>query len=174
MSNVGREGRSYVSIETEDLKRLTEIAIQDRQAFFVTHPQWARLYGDRVLGIVLCQGAALHYVDGITGINDFDVYTFFEMNPVRGIYAKRIKSYDFGDPKFGQSVDKPGFIGRRVDCMFRSIEHHPGETAESAIQRFVLEGRTETARLLSLKAMVLLEPNCGRIIWSAKNNGSQR
>jgi hypothetical protein len=47
-----------------------------------------------VLCIALCQGAANHFLDGKTGINDFDVYTFYRQNPQKPWYAKRIKNYD--------------------------------------------------------------------------------
>ncbi|HRJ59525.1 MAG TPA: hypothetical protein PLV64_24810 [Anaerolineales bacterium] len=165
MSRVGPEGRSYLPIEMADLYRLLEIAKQDREAFFYTHPEWRKYYSQRVIGVALCQGAAKHYVDGSTGINDFDVYTFYRKHPQRNWYAKRIKSYDFGDKKFGKSVDKPDFIGRRVDCLSRSIEVKKEEDIQTALRRYLTEGKTETAKLLAAKAVVLLEPACGEIIW---------
>lgn len=165
MSNVGPEGRSYRSITLDDLKNLREIAYEDRKAFFEANPHWAKLYAQRVACVALCQGAAMHYFDNTTGINDFDVYTFYRRHPAKPWYAKRKKSYDFGDPKFGQSVDNPNFIGRRVDCLARSIDVYDKEDITLAVQRYLKEGRTDTARLLSAKAVVLLEPNCGNIIW---------
>ena len=165
MSKVGLEGRSYLRIDMGDLYRLLEIAHQDREAFFKTHSQWRRFYGDRALGVALCQGAAKHYLDGATGINDFDVYTFYRKHPRKFWYAKRIKSYDFGDEKFGTSVDKPNFVGRRVDCLSRSIVVIKDENIQTALRRYLIEGKTETAKLLSLKAVILLEPNRGDIIW---------
>jgi len=165
MSKVGAQGRSYIPIEIDDLKKLLKIANQDREVFFITHPNWARLYANRVISVALCQGAAMHYLDGITGINDFDVYTFYRKHRTKNWYAKRIKSYDFGDPKFGKSVDKPYFIGRRVDCLSRSIDVHINEDPKIAVRRYLEEGKTETARLLSAKPVILLEPNCGQVIW---------
>src|SRR4051812_48699040 len=110
MSNIGPEGRSFLALDKSDLRRLLVIAQRDRDGFFKTHPGWARLYAKRVLCVALCQGAAMHYVNGTNGINDFDVYNFYKMNPKKAWYAKRIKQYDFGDPKFGQSVDRPEFV----------------------------------------------------------------
>jgi hypothetical protein len=165
MSKVDSEGRSYLRIETRDLHRLREIARQDREAFFKAHAQWRSFYAERAIAVALCQGAAKHYLDAATGINDFDVYTFYRKHPRKIWYAKRIKSYDFGDEKFGKSVDKPNFVGRRVDCLSRSIEVRKAENVQTALQRYLIEGRTETAKLLSVKAVVLLEPNCGEIIW---------
>ena len=82
---------------------------------------------------------------------------------------RRIKFYDFGNPKFGQSQDKPNFVGRRVDCLVRSIDTLENEEIELSIQRYLkdgkMQGKTETARLLAAKAVILLEPNCGKVIW---------
>ena len=171
MSNVGTQGRSYLSIDFDDLKRLAEIANQDRKEFFRTQPDWGKLYAQRVICVALCQGAAMQYIDGATGINDFDVYTFYKKHPKKNWYAKRIKSFDFGSPKFGKSVDKSDFIGRRVDCLSRSIDVNRKEDAITAVRRYLAEGGTETARLLSAKAVILLEPYCGQIIWPL---GSER
>jgi hypothetical protein len=52
-----------------------------------------------------CQGATQHYADGVTGVNSFDVYAFFAQHPTTRSYAKRIKSSDFGDAEFDQSMD---------------------------------------------------------------------
>jgi hypothetical protein len=165
MSKVGSEGRSYRSIELEDLRRLAQIARQDQAGFFKQYPVWARLYSDRQICIALCQGAALHFLDGRTGINDFDVYTFYRKHPSKDWYSKRIKSYDFGDPMFGQSLDQPNFIGRRVDCLARSIDAEEIEDAAIAVQRYLKDGKTKTAKLLAAKAVILLEPKCGKVIW---------
>lgn len=165
MSKVDSTGRSYRIIEITDLKRLALIARKDQDEFFKNYPEWARLYSGRQICIALCQGAALHYIDRSTGINDFDVYTFYRRHPQKYLYPKRLKYYDFGDAKFGQSQDKPNFIGRRVDCMVRSIDALEDEAAENSIQRYLINGNTETARFLAAKAVVFLEPNCGKVIW---------
>ncbi|MDI6769612.1 MAG: hypothetical protein QMD04_08055 [Anaerolineales bacterium] len=165
MSKVDSAGRSYQAIEVADLRRLALIAQKDQIEFFENHPKWARLYSGRQICIALCQGAALHYIDGSTGINDFDVYTFYRKHPTQDLYPKRIKSYDFGDAKFGQSQNKPDFIGRRVDCLVRSIDAPESEDVEISIQRYLMGGKTETARLLAAKVVILLEPNCGKVIW---------
>jgi hypothetical protein len=165
VSKVGRRYRSFLTIEKRDLRRLLKIATNDQEVFFATHPEWSKFYSRRVLCIALCQGAAKHYVDGKTGINDFDVYTFYKINPAKNWYAKRKKYYDLGNDKFGRSNDKPNFIGRRVDCLSRSIELRRNEDIVAALQRYLSEGKTKTARLLAQKAVVLLEPNIGQVIW---------
>ena len=167
MSKVGPEGRSFAPITSSDLHRLREIALNDRRSFFAKHTKWSTLYLDRLLCIALCQGAALHYLRGDTGINDFDVYLFYSEHPEQAWYAKRIKSYDFGDAKFGQSIDKPRFVGRRVDILGRSILASPGDDPMRSLQNYLRQGNTQTARLLSEKAVVLLEPveYLEQVIW---------
>jgi hypothetical protein len=167
MSTVGRRGRSFVRIERSDLRRLARIAADDRRQFFAAHPDWRRLYEGRVVAVALCQGAANHYVDARTGVNDLDVYTFYAVNPARHWYAKRNKHRDFGDPKFGQSIDRPDFVGRRVDLLGRDIPYRPGEDPVEAVQRWLALGLTKSARLLARKAVVVIEPanRCGDVAW---------
>lgn len=165
MSTVGPEGRSYELITKADLRRLLELAVQDLGDFFARHPRWAAFYSDRVLAVALCQGAALHYCFGEVGINDFDVYTFFAAHPERRWYAKRHAVRDFGEGKFGRSKANPGFQGRRVDLLGRSIPAGLGDNPVVAIRGYLRAGRTLTARLLAQKAVVLLQPKLGFRVW---------
>jgi hypothetical protein len=167
MSDVGPEGRSFLRISPTDLARLAELARADRRDFFGRYPQWAELYAHRHIATALCQGAALHYVRGEVGIQDFDVYSFFSTNPTRHWYAKRNKHVDFGDPKFGQSANRLDFVGRRVDLMGRDIAVRTGESPIESIRRWLRERRTTSAKLLAKKAVVLLEPVAlqGTVVW---------
>jgi hypothetical protein len=167
MSNVGPEGRSFLEIEPDDLARLAELAKADRREFFARHPGWAKLYADRHIATALCQGAALHFVRRAVGIQDFDVYSFFATHPERHWYAKRNKHVDFGDAKFGQSPNKPDFVGRRVDLMGRDLAVAAGESPVESIRRWLRDRRTDSAKLLAQKAVVLLEPDDlrGTVVW---------
>lgn len=109
------------------------------------------------------------YARGDAGINDFDVYTFYAQHPRRPWYAKSRSVRDFGDAKFGQSVDKPDFVGRRVDLMGRGILADPREDPVTAVQRYLRSDRPGTVRLLAGKAIVLIDPKPlrGRLIWVA-------
>ncbi len=80
-------------------------------------------------------------------------------------YAKRIKSYDFGNPKFGQSVGRSDFIGRCVDCLGRAIDIPKKGDVITALREYLRFGATETSGLLAQKAVVLLDPKCGKIVW---------
>jgi hypothetical protein len=172
MSNVGKEWRSFLPIEKADLLRLAEIARKDQKQFFEENPKWKKAYGNRYLCTALCQGAAMHFLDckngkkDKRGINDFDVYTFYQNNPMKRWYSKRIKAYDFGNPKFGLSLHKSkSYIGRRVDCMGRGISVYKGESMLSALKNYLEHSKTRTARELAEKAVVLLYPECGKIVW---------
>ena len=59
-----------------DLLRLREIAARDREEFFERNRKYDDLR-NHVVAVVLCQGAALHFVDGRNGIKDTDVWTFY-------------------------------------------------------------------------------------------------
>ncbi len=166
MSNVGPEGRSFAPITRADLDRLAELAAADRATFFATHPDWT-LYADRHIATALCQGAAMHYVDGVTGIHDFDVYSFFAKDPRRSWYAKRNKAADFGDAKFGRSTDKPAYVGRRVDLLGRGIACAQSQSPVDCIRAWLAQSKSRTARFLARKAVVLLDPPASRgiVVW---------
>lgn len=166
MENGDPQKRCYARITTGDLERLLDLAKQDRQQFFARYPGWAQYYADRVLGTALCQGAAWHYLRGDVGINDFDVYTFYAAHPARRWYAKRLAPVDFGDRKFGCSeISMRGFVGRRVDLMGRALDVPPGTELGAALKSYLRSAGTDTARELSKKAVVLLEPRIGEIVW---------
>ena len=161
---------SHIPIDLADLRRLLDIARQDRASFFKRYPDWGKSYADRVLGTALCQGAAIHYLDPTAGINDFDVYTFYASNPARKWYAKRVGRADFGNPKFGQSEVAPShYIGRRVDLLGRSLPVALGSNVVSAIQAWLQAEESDTSRELSEKAVVILEPiqQLGHVAWRA-------
>lgn len=167
MTNVGPEGRSFERILRGDLDRLAQIAQADRTEFFASHADWASLYRDRHFATALCQGAAMHYLEGKVGIQDFDVWSFFHVHPARHWYATRIKTADFGDPKFGTSLDKPHYVGRRVDLLGRGIDREVRDAPAEALLRWLHTGKSESARLLREKAIVMLDPpeQRGQVIW---------
>lgn len=170
MSTYGPDGRSYEIIERSDLERLLHIAKADLEKFFDVHDDWASLYRERLLGFALCQGAANHFIGRGDGVQDFDVYGFFAQNSLRrwGSYRRR-SARDFGDPKFGRSPDNPEFVGRRVDVLARGLDCEPGTDLAEAVREYLREARTQTARELAKKAVVLLTPSrcLGKVAWSA-------
>ena len=73
--------RSYEPITNNDLKILVELARKDRTDLFVRKPDTGRLYSKRLFAVALCQGGALHYLDGKNGVKDLDVWSFYTENP---------------------------------------------------------------------------------------------
>lgn len=159
--------RAYEPIALTDLHRLAEIAKLDREMFFSRHPRYAPLR-NRILAIALCQGAALHFVDQRIGIKDMDVWTFYGARPGVEYPPRRpVASYDFGDPKFGRTSDSPHFVGRRVDCLGRSLDVEFDTDPVTAIRAYLSQARTRSPQELAKKAVVLIEPPelLGVVVW---------
>jgi hypothetical protein len=159
--------RSKVPITASDLQRLGRIARSDREDFFHRYPRWSELYSNRLICVALCQGAALHFVDGSNGVKDFDVWSFFSEIPAQPMPRRRVVHRDFGVRKFGISPDKPSFVGRRVDLLLKSIPCAPGSSPILSIQKYLTEKITKTAWCLAEKAVVLIEPTKleGTVAW---------
>lgn len=159
--------RSYKALTLEDLRRLGELAAADRECLFGRKRQTGELYRNRLFAVALGQGAALHFLDGTNGINDFNVWSFFTESTERFFPYRRRGVVDLGDPKFGVSDDSLQFVGRRVDMIGRSLkEADPGDPIGS-LRRYLLQGATKPARCLSQKAVILIEPDrlLGHIVW---------
>jgi len=162
--------RSLLPLTEEDLRRLGQLAAADRKSLFRRKPETGSLYSSRLFAVALCQGGALHYLDGKNGIKDLDVWSFYTEDPARMFPPRRIAKVDFGDPKFGVSPDKPEFIGRRVDLIGRSIPGADPTDPVKSLQQYLTSRKTDTARLLAMKAVILIEPSrlLGTIVWPAR------
>lgn len=151
--------RSYARMTKVDLRRLARIAQEDRDDLFERHTEWAILYRKRLLGAALCGESALHYLNGITGLVEFDVVSFYAEHADAPFPFQRVSRADFGPSRFGRGADAPEtYGGLRVVLQGRSIEGGPGDDPLEAIQRYLTAGATPTARELASKAVVLLEP----------------
>jgi hypothetical protein len=159
--------RSMEPIAAKHLARLAELAIQDRLDFFARYPQWGELYSNRVLCVALCQGAAQHYLDGTTGVKDFDVWTFYQQHPACSFPARRIGHADFGRSPFGRHPAETTLTGRKVDMIGRSIPSTHGADIAQTLREYLATGKTDSARLLAHKAVVLIDPPKlrGRVVW---------
>ena len=122
-----------------------------------------------MLSVVLCQGAALHFVDGMTGMKDFDVWTFFAEIPGAQFPPRWRTTADFGLSRFGRRDSEPDWkhVGRRVDFVGRSLHVRRAADPRAALQAYLTAGKTESARLLAEKAAVTLTPSTmlGEVIW---------
>lgn len=162
--------RSFKPITQSDLRRLGDIAVRDLEWLFNQHPDAGRLYCDRLPAIVLCQGAASHFLDGKNGVENFAVWSFFRAHPARPFRFHRNASADFGDPKFGKSPNWERFVGRRVDLRKRAIYASPGGSPVEPLRSYLCARRSAAARALAEYAMILLYPRdqLGTIVWPAE------
>jgi len=73
---------------------------------------------------------------------------------------------DFGPSRFGRT---PGaaerIVGRRVDLLSRSLDVAPDADPIESVRAWLRHGREESARRLAEKAVVLIEPRPGSVIW---------
>jgi hypothetical protein len=162
--------RSFARVTSNDLARLAQIAFDDFSDL-CQRQKYSRRYADRLRLICLCQGAARHYVHHDRGVQDFDLWGFFE--EVRGhpFPYRRRGTRDFGPSKFGRNPDDGDkFKGRRVDVIGLSIRMPRDETPIAAVQCYLCEARTKSASLLAERPVVIVWPvkNRGRVIWEAR------
>lgn len=151
----------------EHLRRLAEIAEADREGFFSRNPHF-EVYRDGILLTALCQGAALHYVNGTNGVKDLDVYTFYAEQPgVVYPYRRPRGVVDFGHSEFGRHPDDHRYVGRRVDLLGRALKVEPSADPVAAVRNYLREGRTKTSKALAEKAVVAIDPGArfGQVVW---------
>lgn len=161
--------RSYEPISLSDLRKLGELAALDRYDLFSRKAETGSLYGDKLFAVALCQGGALHYLDGKNGIKDLDVWSFYKASQIRMFPPRRRTKLDFGDAKFGTTDDSPHFVGRRVDLIGRSLVADDYSDPVDVLRNYLRAGTTPSARCLAMKAMILIEPLdlIGTVVWPA-------
>jgi len=143
---------------------------------------------------LLAQGAALHYLDGRSGVKDLDVWTFYAGLPAARFPAdKRETHADFGPSALGrQSYELSearnahelarwrrwsAYSGRRVDFLMRALPVQvdaPISAVVKALQEWLARGARSTATrkpsawYLARKAVVLLYPEQqqGAVVWA--------
>lgn len=171
MSVGGPSERSYEPFTNEHLDRLVKIALDDQKAMFARSPHLA-VYRDRLLLIALCQGGALHYLDGKNGVKDLDVYKFYAAHPAARMHPLRHTQADFGESAFGYhpsdfKVRKRRFVGRAVDLLVRALPVTPDADPIEAVRHWLDESKSETPQLLKKKAVVGLYPDVyrGQLVW---------
>lgn len=187
--------RSRASLTPEHLARLSVIARADHEYF--TRDDGRPEYRDRRLLVVLTQGAALHWIDGLTGVKDLDVWTFYAAIPGRRFPADQRETHaDLGHSELGrQAYDLSAalppsvlarwrrwstFEGRRVDLLMRALPAAPGATEDEAVEAlraWLRQGAASRAAKkpspwwLAQKAGVGIDPPTlrGRVLWPCQD-----
>jgi hypothetical protein len=150
---------SLARIDIQGLLRLARIAAEAEAGLFARRPQGAGRYAGQLICRALCQGAALHYLDGSTGVKDFDVWSFYAAHGIKPFPYRWRGTADFGPSKFGRyAVDPPAFTGRRVDMLGRSLNVPPGAEPVAVLRDYRSAALTDSARELEAKAGVLIRP----------------
>lgn len=166
----GPSERSKAPLTTDHLKRLGAIAHEDRESLFARNPHLA-VYRDRILLVALCQGAGRHYLDGVNGVKDLDVYTFYAEHPGVPWPYRRRGGADFGPSELGwhpadERVRGTRFLGRAVDLLGRALRVPPDADPVDAVRAW-LQTNNSTPALLRQKAVIGIEPGryFGKTIW---------
>lgn len=161
---------------------------------FFTRPDGRPEYKSRRLAAALAQGAALHYLDGRTGVKDLDVWTFYAAIPGRRFPAdKLVRPVDFGPSSLGRGTYDinaahserqrvvrrrfSAYTGRKVDLCKRALPVQadaPITSVISVLQEWLARGAKSAAAHppsachLAKKAVVLLYPDShrGYVVWA--------
>ena len=168
--------RSLARIERADLLRLAALAADAEADLFRRNPQGSGRYAGRLLCQALCQGAASHYVNGRNGVKDFDVWSFYAQHDDWPFPARWRGTRDFGPSKFGRYPgDPPRYSGRRVDLLGRSLPAGPGADPADVLRRYLAARRTDSAKALAAKAVILIDPlhRAREVVWPAGNHPSR-
>ena len=162
--------RSYGTITAQDLRRLARIVRMEREDFFLRHPEWAILYRKRVVCSALCGDAASHYLNGVTGFEEFVALSFYAQQSDAPFPVHQVSRHDFGKSRFGRHPGLPDtYRGRRVVLQGRAIDARPDDDPLAALQRYLAAAGTPTAKDLASASLVMLEPEpfLGMQAWPA-------
>ncbi len=151
------ESRTFEKITRHDLRELLVVGERVMDQFFVDKPRYAPFRNKLVL-VALCQGAADHYCDGITGIKDYDVWFFYaHMQGVSMPRSSIKKCY----PEFNC------YKGKKVDVLRRSDSAFKKGDVKASISRYLTNPTNPTPICLSGKAVIGLYPPevMGEKLW---------
>ena len=141
------------------LSQLGALAARDRESLFVRCPHLA-FYRERLLCVALCQGGALHYMDGRNGVKDLDVWSFYAAGSGPQFPPRRRAQGTYPDSGLTGWSERVDFMGRHID-----VVADPDPVA--SVLHYLRIRPTDSARCLAEKAVVLVEPvaRLGEVIW---------
>ena len=162
--------RSLEKITRSDLKKLYELSASVMDSFFERNPIYKKPFQGKQVVAALCQGAALHYIDGKNGVKDFDVWFFYSDKKNICMPYRTVLCADFGKSKFGRIPMQKHHEGRGIDVLMRSDSAFNTRDPVKGITDYLSKHRTKTAGFLSQKAAVGLYPESvfGRVLWPAR------
>jgi len=155
--------RSYDNFADGDLAYLADVASRSLLRFVARHPKH-RTLPDRLMCMLLCQGGALHYIDGRNGVKDLDVWSFFRDDGHSPQFPyRRREEVPYERANFQNSL-------RKIDILGRTLATSPGSDPIVLVQNYLASGKTETAKCLAEKAAVVLLPvqRQGEVIWPVR------
>jgi hypothetical protein len=161
--------RSLELLTESDLIDLYEGSVNRLHKYFLEGQgkKWTDLYDiEQPLAVALCQGAAMHFHDKVNGIKDFDVWFFYPFNQTHLPY-RTYWNWDYKNPKFGRHPLIPGYSGRKVDVLIRSIKAYTANDSVETIHQYLEYENTASSRELAKKAVVMLAPRkmLGKVAW---------
>jgi hypothetical protein len=157
--------RPFERLTRDDLARLSTVARNVLDQKVSRTPVGGR-YKERLVMLVLCQGWALHYVDGKNGIKDLDVWAFFRAGLPKPFPWRSIWRADFGLSHLGHDPAEQGYSGRRIDVIGRSIITGPDTDDAEAIRRWLHHGRGSAMHLVKRPVIgIFPEEYLGKLIW---------
>ena len=146
------------------LRRLAIASQMDREAFFAEHARWRRLYGNRVEAVVLSEGPR-RQVEG-SRVSPIEVWTFFRHHP-DGPFPTRRRRIDVNQEPWQRVLNDPALVGRPLTLVSVSLETDRFDDPEHLVRRYLMAGKTTSARRLAKGRVVVLEPGPGRgqVVW---------
>lgn len=161
--------RSHEPLTDNDLKELYAGSTARLREYFISGHgrKWGDLYDiQNPIAVALCQGAAMHYHDKVNGIKDFDVWFFYPFNQKHLPY-RTYWNWDYENLRFGRHPSIPGYRGRKVDVLVRSIKNYAPNDPVKTVHRYLQDENTASSRELAKKAVVMLSPESllGHVAW---------
>ncbi len=146
------------------LRRLAIASQLDREAFFAEHPRWRRSYGDRVEAVVLAEGSRRQVEGG--RVAPLEVWTFFRHHPDGPFPTRRRRVPAARDP-WKRVLADPSLAGRPLTLISVSLEADRFDDAEFVVRRYLMAGKTASAKRLAKGRVIMLEPASarGQEVW---------
>lgn len=160
--------RTYIGITPEDLEEIKQYALEELNRFLHECGSPAgkyKVYKGKLVAICLCQGVAAHFVDGKTGINDVDVWFFFQEN-------EDVKIPNIKNMRYSKELKFERLGEKRIDFLKKAIRRNIFEVSKSSeptdvLNAFLRSANTASSRELAKKPVIGLYPTSifASIIW---------